>query len=75
MNDEIPTVPPGPISMEQDGDNLFLCMHGTRIAKRGRPGTRKAKKWIPIVSWIDSVVDDSESSVIIRYARDKTGRA
>ena len=55
MNDEIPTVPPGPISMEQDGDNLFLLMHGTRIAKRGRPGTRKAKKWIPIVSWIDSV--------------------
>jgi len=51
MNDEIPTVPPGPISMEQDGDNLFLCMHGTRIAKRGRPGTRKAKKWIPLVSW------------------------
>ena len=27
MNDEIPTVPPGPISMEQDGDKLFcLCM-------------------------------------------------
>ena len=55
MNDEIPTVPPGPISMEQDGDKLFLLMHGIRIAKRGRPGTRKAKKWIPIVSWIDSV--------------------
>ena len=41
-----PTVPPGPISMEQDGDNLFLRMHGIRIAKRGRPGTRKTKKWI-----------------------------
>ena len=75
MNNEIPTVPPGSISMEQDGDNLFLLMHGIRIAKRGRPGTRKAKKWIPLVSWIDSVVDDSETSIIIRYARDKTGRA
>ena len=75
MNDEIPTVPPGPISMEQDGDKLFLLMHGIRIAKRGRPGTRAAKKWIPIVSWIDSVVDETDSSVIIRYARDKPGRA
>ena len=75
MNDEIPTVPPGSIGMEQDSDNLFLLMHGTRIAKRGRAGTRKAKKWIPIVSWIDSVVDETDSSVIIRYARDKAGRA
>jgi hypothetical protein len=75
MNDEIPTVPVGSIKTEQNGDDLFLLLHGVRVAKRGRHGTRKAKKWIPIVSWIDSVVDDSESSVIIRYARDKTGRA
>ena len=75
MIDEIPTVPPGPISMEHDGDKLFLLMHGIRIAKRGRPGTRRAKKWIPIVAWIDSVVDETDSSVIIRYARDKAGRA
>ena len=61
------------IKTEQDGDDLLL--HGVRVAKRRRPGTRKAKKWIPIVSWIDSVVDDSETSIIIRYARDKTGRA
>jgi hypothetical protein len=75
MSHEIPTVPVGSINTEQDGDDLFLLLHGVRVAKRGRPGTRKAKKWIPIVSWIDSVVDDSETSVIIRYARDKTGRA
>jgi hypothetical protein len=75
MNDEIPTVPPGSISMEQDGDDLFLLMHGIRIAKRKHLRTRKAKKWIPIVSWIDSVVDETDSSVIIRYARDKAGRA
>ena len=57
------------------GDKLFLLMHGIRVAKKGRPGTRAAKKWIPIVSWIDSVVDETDSSVIIRYARDKAGRA
>ena len=75
MNDEIPTVRGGSIATEQDGDVLFLLLHGKRVAKRGRPGTRKAKKWIPIVSWIDSVVDETNSSVIIRYARDKAGTA
>jgi len=75
MSDEIPTVPPGSIKTEQDGDDVFLLLHGKRIAKRGRPGTLKAKRWIPIVSWIDSVVDDSDAAVIIRYARDKAGRA
>lgn len=40
---EIPTVPVGSIKTEQDGDNLFLLLHGVRIAKRGRAGTRKLK--------------------------------
>ena len=39
------------------------------------PEHGRLKKWIPIVPWIDSVVDESDSSVIIRYARDKAGRA
>ena len=75
MIDEIPALPSGSIATEQDGDDLFLLLHGKRVAKRGRPGTRKSKKWIPIVSWIESVVDESDSSVIIRYAKDKAGRA
>jgi hypothetical protein len=75
MSHEIPPFPVGSIKTEQDGDDLFLLLHGVRVAKRGRPGTRKAKNWIPIVSWIDSVVDETDSSVIIRYARDKAGRA
>jgi hypothetical protein len=75
MSEEIPTVPPGSIATEQDGDDVFLLLNGMRVAKRGRAGTRKAKKWIPIVPWIASVVDETDSSVIIRYARDKIGRA
>jgi len=71
----IPTVEPGSISIEQDGADLFLLLHGMRVAKRGRPGTRRAKKWIPIVPWIASVIDETDNSVIIRYARDKAGRA
>jgi len=75
MNDEIPTVPPGSIATEQDGDVVFLLLHGKRVAKRGRSRTLRAKKWIPIVPWIDSISDATDSSVIIRYARDKVGRA
>jgi hypothetical protein len=75
MNDEIPTVPPGSIATEQDGDDLFLLLYGKRVAKRVRSRTRKAKKWVPIVPWIDSVSEETDSSVIIRYARDKVGTA
>jgi len=75
MNEEIPTEPPGSIATEQDGDDVFLLLHGKRVAKRGRSETRKAKKWIPIVPWIDSISDETDSSVIIRYARDKIGSA
>jgi hypothetical protein len=57
------------------GDDVFLLLHGKRVAKRGRSRTPKVKRWIPIVPWIDSVSDETESSVIIRYARDKIGRA
>jgi hypothetical protein len=30
-------------------DELFLVVHGERIAKRGRPGTPQAGKWVVIV--------------------------
>ena len=67
MSDEIPTVPPGSIATEQEGNDVFLLLHGKRVAKRGRSSTRKAKKWIPIVPWIASIFDETDSSVIIRY--------
>jgi hypothetical protein len=74
MTNDIPTTV-GAISMEEDGEDLFLLMSGVRVAKRGPRGTRKAKKWIPIVPWVESVIDESDSSLIIRYAHDKVGRA
>ena len=71
----IPTVGPGSIRIEQDGADRFLLLHGLRVAKRGRVGTRRTKKWIPIVPWVASVIEDTHNSVIIRYARDKVGTA
>ena len=69
----IPTVGPGSIRIEQDGPDRFLLLHGLRVAKRGR--VRRTKKWIPIVPWVASVIEDTHNSVIIRYARDKVGTA
>jgi len=71
MMSEIPIVPAGPISTEQDGENLFLLLHGHRIAKR----KMKARKWIPLVPWIESVSKDSDSSIVIRLALDNVGTA
>ena len=36
------------LSMESDGKDIFLVLDGKRIANRGRPETRHAKKWIPL---------------------------
>ena len=69
----IPTVGPGSIRIEQDGPDRFLLLHGLRVAKRGR--VSRTKKWIPIVPWVASVIEDTHNSVIIRYARDKVGTA
>src|SRR5262245_36466632 len=71
MTSEIPTVPPGSISTEQDGENLFLLLHGHRIAKR----KMKARKWIPLMPWIESVSKDSDSSIVIHLAPDNVGTA
>ena len=42
MSHEIPTVPAGSIKTEQDGDDLFLLLHGgalpsVGVTERGRP--------------------------------------
>ena len=42
MSHEIPTVPVGSIKTEQDGDDLFLLLHGVwlpsvGVPERGRP--------------------------------------
>jgi hypothetical protein len=39
---------PRDLRVEEDGKDLFLIIDGVKIAKRGRPGTRRAKTWISL---------------------------
>jgi hypothetical protein len=34
--------------MISDGHDIFVVVDGVKIAKRGRPGARHAKTWIPL---------------------------
>jgi hypothetical protein len=55
------TLPIGKLTtQEQDGDDVFLLLHGKRVAKRRRGGSQWAVKWIPIVAWIDGVVEETD---------------
>jgi hypothetical protein len=36
------------LEFELTKKNLFIVFDGVKIAKRGLPGTRDAKKWIPL---------------------------
>lgn len=40
----------GEIEVASDGEDLYVLLDGIRIAKRGKPGTPQAEKWIPLVS-------------------------
>jgi hypothetical protein len=53
---------------------IYFCM-ACALPSEVAPGTKRAKKWIPIVPCVASVIDETDDSVIIRYARDKAGRA
>ena len=51
--------------MEYDGTDIFVVRDGTRIAKRGLPGTPQAKTWVSLEpGWR---VLDGERSIIVEY--------
>jgi hypothetical protein len=33
---------------ESDRKDIFICLNGRRVAKRGHPNTPHARKWIPL---------------------------
>jgi hypothetical protein len=68
-----PTITGGPnsIEMKQEGEQLFLYVEGRKIAKRGLPGTARARKWIPIVPDVRRVIDISADSITVEYNEDR----
>jgi hypothetical protein len=52
--------------IESDGHDLFIVHKGTRIAKRGKPGTKHAKQWISLEpGW--RVLDSGKSGLLVEY--------
>jgi hypothetical protein len=52
---------PPPLLVESDGIDLFICVDGIKIAKRGKPNTPHAKTWVslePGFSVFDDTVND-----------------
>jgi hypothetical protein len=54
------------MEMGFDGEEFYIALDGVRIAKRGEPGTRHAKTWIPLEPGY-RVFDHDENSVRIEY--------
>lgn len=50
------------------GKNLFLLFDGVKIAKRGKPGTRHAKKWVPLLpGWeINDVQEGGQDGIEVK---------
>ncbi len=52
------------LEMMCDGKDLFLILDGTRIAKRGHPGTPQAKTWVSLGPWSVTDIGDMEEIVV-----------
>ena len=57
----------GVIKVEFEGDDLFL-LSGVRQSA-ATLGRVMAKKWTPLVSRVESIVDDGPDGLIIRYTK------
>ena len=46
-----------------DGKDLFFILDGTRIAKRGHPGTPQAKTWVSLEPGYEVISNDDHSQI------------
>jgi hypothetical protein len=56
------------IDLERDGNDLFVVYYGRRIAKRGRPGTRQAKRWISLQPGFSVTDTEDPNELIIEFS-------
>jgi hypothetical protein len=50
--------------MKGDGRDMFIIFNGVKIAKRGHPGTPKAKTWISLEPGYTVLDGDGEIVVV-----------
>jgi hypothetical protein len=56
--------PDDDVTMMCDGTDMFVVLNGTKIAKRGHPGTPQAKTWISLEpGWIVVDVPTTDENV------------
>lgn len=55
---------PGVLTTRRTKRDLFLYTDGHLIAKRGRPGSRRAGKWISLVAGLEVVSDPAGNFLI-----------
>ena len=46
--------------------DIFICIEGVRVAKRGHPGTPQARTWVSLNGW--TVEDDAYGNIYIEPA-------
>ena len=49
------------------GDDMFVIHQGKRVAKRGRPGTPQAGKWIPLEAGFEVFDNDDHTAIEVVY--------
>jgi hypothetical protein len=57
--------------MHYDGENLFIILDGVKIAKRGEPGTRHAKTWVPIEPGWTVRDNDTLTAIEVSFSDDQ----
>jgi hypothetical protein len=49
------------------GDDMFVIHQGKRVAKRGRPGTPEADKWIPLEPDFEVFDNEDHTAIEVVY--------
>jgi hypothetical protein len=49
------------------GDDMFVLHQGKRVAKRGRPGTPEAGRWIPLEHGFEVFDNDEHTTIEVFY--------
>jgi hypothetical protein len=63
----MPTKKKAPLVIEGDGNDIFVVFNGQKIAKRGRPGTPHAGRWVSLEPGFTVVSPPDLSKIVIEH--------